>query len=298
MKERLRVSVVIPTYNRTSVLEECLLSIENQSYGDIQIVVSDDSTNNSVGDMIGGLHTTRTIDYYKNPRRLGLPTNRNRGIGHADGDLVMSLDDDTVLDEGCVERLVDTYNELNSAGMMIGALGPALISDTSRKEETTIEDFAARRFMKPRGTPCKRDRLTGLAFMDFSSEFNEPMRVEELHSCSMYPIDILRSIGGYEERLYQGNFICEETDLHARIRRQGYDLFFEPRAIVHHKTISSGGCRTDTVRYAYFYFRNQGIYTLRHNGIRAVYQIPALASFILLSGMRGLLQYRIARQRS
>lgn len=297
MAEKPIISIVIPTYNRTEVLEECLLSIDAQSYAPIQVIVSDDSRSDSVKRMIANLKTRRRIEYYQNPTRLGLPANRNSGIRHAKGDFVMSLDDDAILDKGCVERLITTYFDLKSTGVRVGAIGPAVITDMSRKEAKTIQDFAVRRFQSRRDTPCIRDGLTGLAFMNFSPDFREPLQVEELHSSSMYPIEVLKRIGGYEERLYQGNYICEETDLHARIRKKGYKLFFEPRAILQHKPTASGGCRIDSIRYGYFYVRNQCIFTIRHSGARAIIQVPALILFVLVYGLRSLICYGIARQR-
>lgn len=210
----------------------------------------------------------------------------------------MSLDDDTVLERECIERLVTTHAELVSKGLKVGAVGPAVVSDSSRKNETALLDFAARRYLNTGRDACVRGVFTGLPYMNFKPSSNQAHSVEELHSSSMYPRAVLSLVGGYEERLYQGNFMCEEVDLHARIRKNGFELFFEPKSVLHHRPVASGGCRTDSIRYVYYFFRNQSIYSVRNSGLKSIYRIPSLIVFIVVSGLRGYFGYRISRTAS
>lgn len=283
--------MVIPTYRRERSLREAIESIDCQTYPFIQVIVSDDDAQGSGKSAISNLETKTKIEYYRNSRRLGLPANRNRGIERANGELVMSLDDDAVLERDCIERLVRTYEALESAGCRIGAVGPAVVTERKRGETATLLDFAARSYVRTHGKPCVRDVFTGLAFMDFKPSSNQVLEVEELHSSSLYPRHVLSLVGGYEESLYKGNFMCEETDLHARIRRRGFGLYFEPKAVLRHRLVSVGGCRAQSLKYAYYYFRNQSLYSIRNNGVRSLYQIPSLVVFMIVAGLRGSLVY-------
>lgn len=97
------VSIIVPTFNSTLFLEECLKSIQAQSYENIQLIVVD---NNSVDD-------TKTIAsrYTKNVFNRGpeRSAQRNFGVAQGAGSYVAIIDSDMVLSKDvvrfCVEKL-------------------------------------------------------------------------------------------------------------------------------------------------------------------------------------------------
>jgi glycosyltransferase involved in cell wall biosynthesis len=96
------VSVIVATYRRESVLAKALLSLENQTYESIQIVVVDDNADNvwnqKVNDIICGINESleKKIVYIKNETNQGSAETRNIGIRSAIGDYVCFLDDDDI----------------------------------------------------------------------------------------------------------------------------------------------------------------------------------------------------------
>lgn len=88
------ISICIPAYNRTDGLSRLLKSIENQSFLDYEIVITDDSTNENVNALINSQFTHLPIQYFKNAQSLGTPENWNEGVRKAKGTWIKIMHDD------------------------------------------------------------------------------------------------------------------------------------------------------------------------------------------------------------
>lgn len=98
-KQDILVSVVIPTYSRNEALERALNSILNQTYRNLDIIVVDDNSCDSVyrifvQRIIEKYASDQRIHYIQNPKNLGGAAARNVGIEAAKGEYIAFLDDD------------------------------------------------------------------------------------------------------------------------------------------------------------------------------------------------------------
>ncbi len=97
------VSVVIPTYNRRSILEKCLLALEQQALpSEVEayevIVVDDGSTDGTptwLKDEVSRFPHVRMVEQ----EHGGPAEGRNRGVDHARGDVIVFIDSDLVVTE-------------------------------------------------------------------------------------------------------------------------------------------------------------------------------------------------------
>ncbi len=106
-KETYKVSVIIPVYNTEKYLEECVLSIINQTQKDVEIIIVDDgSTDNSY--MVACALTKKYSNvavYHQKNKKLGAA--RNAGLEKARGKYVLFLDSDDYLESVCLKTLYD-----------------------------------------------------------------------------------------------------------------------------------------------------------------------------------------------
>jgi len=109
------VSVIVPTYNRPLSLEKTLISILNQTFSDIEIIVVNDA-GEDVSNVIRILDDDR-ISYIENEKNKGLAGTRNVGILKARGKYVSFLDDDDLFYPTHIEILV---NEMEDKPQMAG----------------------------------------------------------------------------------------------------------------------------------------------------------------------------------
>jgi len=85
-----KVSVIIPTYNRAKFLEEAINSVLNQTYKDFEIIVVDDGSTDNTKEIIRKFGEIIYI-YQKNK---GVSSARNKGIKMSRGEYIAFLDSD------------------------------------------------------------------------------------------------------------------------------------------------------------------------------------------------------------
>jgi glycosyltransferase involved in cell wall biosynthesis len=99
------VSVCVPTYNDASFLAESLASISDQTYQDLEIVVSDDASTDATPAIVREMSDPR-IRYVRNEENLGQFPNMNRCIELARGELVAIYHSDDVYEPTMVAEEV------------------------------------------------------------------------------------------------------------------------------------------------------------------------------------------------
>ena len=100
------ISVIVPVYNVEEYLEECLDSIINQTYTDIDVIlVNDGSTDNS--QRICERYCEQDSRFHLiNQENKGLSGARNRGMSESKGEFITFVDSDDVLKEDMLEQLM------------------------------------------------------------------------------------------------------------------------------------------------------------------------------------------------
>ena len=92
-----KVSICIPTYRQVDFLRQTLNSVVAQKFTDYEIIISDDSPDDSVRDLISEFHFGEKLRYYRNEKSLGSPENWNSAIRGANGEYVKILHHDDML---------------------------------------------------------------------------------------------------------------------------------------------------------------------------------------------------------
>jgi len=105
------ISICIPAYKRTHFLKRLLLSIEHQSYTNYEVIISDDSNDHSVEELLKDFNGKFEIKYLKNETALGTPANWNYAISKATGEWIKLMhDDDWFSNEHSLEKFALATN--------------------------------------------------------------------------------------------------------------------------------------------------------------------------------------------
>lgn len=108
------ISIIIPTFNRATLIIETLNSVKNQSYVNWECIIIDDGSTDDTASVINNfIHTdVRFLFKKRNEIYLKGPSScRNIGISLAKGTYVMFLDSDDLLDKFCLENRIKCVNE-------------------------------------------------------------------------------------------------------------------------------------------------------------------------------------------
>ena len=105
------LSVVIPCYNASSTIEECVLSVMDQSLTDLEIIVVDDgSTDDSLAICRRLAEEDERISVYTK-KNAGQGIARNFGMSHATGEYIAFVDADDTCNV-CLLYTSDAADEL------------------------------------------------------------------------------------------------------------------------------------------------------------------------------------------
>src|SRR3954463_5822686 len=106
------ISICIPAYKQPQHVERALLSIVKQTYKHVEVVVSDDSPDESVKLITDAYINQLNIKYYHHVPALKSPANWNAALDKASGELLMLLHhDDWLNTEDALVSYVQAFEE-------------------------------------------------------------------------------------------------------------------------------------------------------------------------------------------
>ncbi|MEO8763501.1 MAG: glycosyltransferase family 2 protein [Ginsengibacter sp.] len=131
----MKISICIPQYNRINHLLKSLGIIENQTYGDIEIVISDDcSTDDTVSEIKKLIPRYKyPITFDRNPRNMGYDRNYRKCVEMAEGQYAFVIgNDDSLYGDNAIQFLADflkrsNYPDIGYCNMIEERTGGTLI---------------------------------------------------------------------------------------------------------------------------------------------------------------------------
>ena len=100
-----QVSVILPTYNRATLLPRAIRSVLEQSYTDLELIVVDDGSDDDTADVVGNIGDSR-VRYLQLARNQGICAARNRGLHEAKGEFLAFQDSDDEWDREKLEKQI------------------------------------------------------------------------------------------------------------------------------------------------------------------------------------------------
>lgn len=232
----LRLSVVIPSYNRLQSLIPCLRSLiqtANQAGKDgrLEIIVQDDcSPDFKIEDVVAYPALPA-----RNERNLGFAGNCNAGALRAQGDILLFLNQDTKAHEGWFEPLMTMFENER-----VGVVGCKLVfPDTGRGY--SIQSCGG--LFDAKKNPYHR--FIGYAADDW--RVNQIERVSWMTGGALaIRRELFAELHGFDVGYERGYF--EDVDLCLAAMKRGYQIWYCPRSEFEHETGASGGIPAEIFR--------------------------------------------------
>ena len=103
-----KISIIIPVYNVEKYIAECLESVINQTYSNLEIICIDDcGSDNSMKIVQEYADKDNRIKIIRHEENSGLAPARNTGLNNADGDYILFLDSDDYLMPDIIQKMYD-----------------------------------------------------------------------------------------------------------------------------------------------------------------------------------------------
>ena len=103
-------SVVIPTYNRCDLVEGAVRSVLRQTCDDLEVVVSDNCSDDDTEAVVRGFQDTR-VRYVRTAAHTPIADSWESARSQARGALIMMLSDDDALVPGALARFADAHRQ-------------------------------------------------------------------------------------------------------------------------------------------------------------------------------------------
>lgn len=109
------VTAIIPTRNRAPLLVRALKSVFSQTYGNIEIVVVDDASDDETESVLKNTDGKYPVRIIRNDQPLGAAASRNIAVRNAKGEFIAGLDDDDTWEPRRIELLTEHFHSGCSA---------------------------------------------------------------------------------------------------------------------------------------------------------------------------------------
>lgn len=200
------VSVVVPVYNGAKTIEDCIHSLLALDYPreKVELLVVDNASTDQTPEILRRHGSALHIVYEK---KRGPAAARNKGLAHAQGEVVALTDADCVVDRGWLQHLVAPLQDHH-----IGIVGG---KNLAKRPANLVEKFGEQIH--------DHDAAINLYRPPYVITMNWASRLKVLEEFN------------FDEALRRG----EDSDLSYRIFQAGYGFAYQPDAVIYHQNEST-----------------------------------------------------------
>jgi GT2 family glycosyltransferase len=272
----MKIATVILIYEKSPNLEECLASLKaiNSSGIDNKIIVVDNSKENT-----------------------GYSGGNNKGIRQAlagGAEAVFLLNDDTKVDKLVLREMLKALKD-----RQIGMVSPK------------IYFYPEFEYHKDKYQPKDKGRVIWYAggLIDWNNCLGVHRGVDEIDTgqyekseetdfatgCAvLIRKDVFEKTGIYDERYF---LYLEDLDLSVRVKKAGFKIIYQPKAVVWHKNAQSSGFGSGL--HDYFFTRNRLLFGFKHASFKTKFALVRESCRVLLTGndwkRKGVLDFYLRR---
>jgi glycosyltransferase involved in cell wall biosynthesis len=193
----MRISIIVPVYNGSNALPECLAALKASACPDTEIIVVDDASTDDTP-LLAERAEVKVIRLAKNS---GPAVARNRGARHAQGEILFFVDADVVLAPAALNRVSKAFQEQPDLAAVFGSY------DAQPRASGVISQY--------------RNLLHHFVHQNGHSEASTFWA-----GCGAIRKSVFEKIGGFDEKRFPRPSI-EDIELGYRLRRAGYRILLD-----------------------------------------------------------------------
>lgn len=239
------VSIIIVTFNQLSYTKRCIESIFKYSnYENMEIIVVDNNSLDGTKEYLSSLGNKVKVIF--NEKNLGFSKANNMGIKLAVGDVIILLNNDTVVTKGWIGKLVkhiyDNYR-IGMIGPVTNNIGNESKINVDYDDIESMQEFAV--------SYCEKHKGELYYDIDMLAMFCVAIRKE-----------VIEEVGFLDEKYGIGMF--EDDDYSERISAAGYVLACAEDVFIHHYGNVSFNKLSGT-KYKHIFSKNKKIFENKFN---------------------------------
>ncbi|MBU0494995.1 MAG: glycosyltransferase family 2 protein [Chloroflexi bacterium] len=248
---RIETSVIVPNWNDRHHLGPCLAALQAQTYRDFEIVLVDNGSTDGSVDFVCETAQRAAGDFpplsiVRNEENQGFAVGNNQGLAAAQGQLIATLNSDTVVDPNWLSTLVVAIQRDDRIGACASHM--LLAARPGTLDSTGIDvDLTGTAWNRGYGRP---DAPAGAPAEVFGA----------CAGAALYRRVMLDDVGDFFDPTFFNSY--EDTDLAWRARLRGWRCVYVPQARVLH--VHSAVTSRHPASRAYYLGRNK-VWTILKN---------------------------------
>jgi GT2 family glycosyltransferase len=240
-KSKYLVSIVMLTYNQLDDTKICVESLfkHTQDINFELIFVDNGSTKDKTKEYLEELKAQHSnIKTIYNDENLGFACANNQGIEISEGEYVLLLNNDVILSDGWLDKLLLALKSDKKTGMIVPCTNHAsgrqkVVFEANVEDDDLIQEYAKNTLVKKAGSWISVDRVIGF--------------------CMLIKREVLFKVGVLDEMFGPGGY--EDYDYCMRIKQAGYNIVIAEDTFIFH----IGGKGYSSNNMDYMELRNKNI---------------------------------------
>ncbi len=270
------VSIISVVYNQTEVTLQMLASLRKLTYSNIEVIVVDNNSPSEDPGVIEDLFPE--VKLIRSAVNLGYAGGNNLGIRQAQGDYLLFLNNDTEVDPGFIEPLLDVFAQNLKAGIA----SPKIIYFGTGG----LIQYAGSSGINPW---TGRSKTIGNGETDQGQyDISHATHLAD-GAAMMVPMRVIKQTGLMPELYF---LYYEELDWCEQIKRAGFTCQYVAESVIYHKESISVG--KNSVLKTYYMNRNRLLFIRRN--MRGLPFWTSLLVFLLLAVPKNSLKFCLQRQ--
>ncbi|MDR2918221.1 MAG: glycosyltransferase family 2 protein [Tannerella sp.] len=263
MSRQIELSVVTINYNGVEDTLELIYSLRKYLTVQYEIIVVDNASDNDEVSIINQMAPDCIT--IANDKNIGFSGGNNIGIKKATGRYILMLNNDTIVKDDSVQKLI-TFMDANP---QIGGVSPKLLYAEASPD---IIQYAGATELS---MVTLRNKTIGQGEID-KGQYNESQKTSFLHGAAMMiRREAIEKAGLMPEVFF---LYYEEIDWSTQIEKNGFELWYNPVCSIYHKESRSVG--SESPLKIYYMTRNRLLYAWRNR-----LGLAKILSFIYLFGV-------------
>ncbi|MGE5406732.1 MAG: glycosyltransferase [Methanosarcina sp.] len=231
-ESEVKISVIIPVFNKLEYTKKCLYTIYRNSGNEInyEVIIIDNASSDGTAEFLEKYKIEHpNLIVYKSETNLGFAKANNIGAKIAKGEYILCLNNDTEPKEGWLEPLV----RIIEGDKTVGAVGSKLLFPDGKIQHAGVV------IINDNVLP---DPLVARHIYWMSNANIKDVNILKTYqaltaACLLIRKSVFDEVGGFDEEYWNG---YEDIDLCFKLREKGWKLVYQPQSVVIHYESQSG----------------------------------------------------------
>jgi glycosyltransferase involved in cell wall biosynthesis len=205
----MKISIVIPCFNAAENLPQVISALNSQSIKPNEIIIADDGSTDNTKNIINYFAKLKKNIKYCWQKNAGPAKARNFGAKKANGEIIVFIDSDCIPEKNWLKEMISPFKDKAVGG----------VQGTYKTKQTGLIARFVQVEIEERYEKMKKAQKEGT--LDWIGSYSAAYRTEAY-----------KKLNGFDETFPIAS--GEDPELSYRLKKSGYNIVFNPNAIVYH----------------------------------------------------------------